>query len=264
LKTFLELGQIEAGEEEACLGNLEPSPDLAAALDQAELIIETVTENLEIKRRLLARIESIVGPETILATNTSALPIGLISQDLDRPQRAVGTHFWNPPHILPCVEVIKSRFTDERTFERAVEIMAGIGKEPVRVLKDIPGFLGNRLQHALQREALSLVESGAAEAQEVDRVVRSGFGLRLALMGPLERADLGGLDVTREVQKTILPHLDSSTAPSALLEEKIKAGHLGIKTGRGFFDWPKERVERTVRERDRLLLNLIRLVRGSG
>jgi len=264
LETFLDLGLIGPGEAEACLENLEPEPDLAAALAGAGLVIETVTEDLEIKRRLFAGMEPLAEQKAILATNTSALPIGLISQGLRRPQRVVGTHFWNPPHILPCVEVVKSRFTDQETFDRTVEIMESIGKEPVRVLKDIPGFLGNRLQQALQREALSLVESGAAEAKEVDRVVRSGFGLRLALMGPLERADLGGLDVTREVQRTILPHLASGSGPSPLLEEKVKAGELGVKTGRGFYDWPPQRAARTIKERDRLLLRIIRLIRGSG
>ena len=166
--------------------------DLPSAVQGTGLVIETVSEKLDLKRRLFAELEELTSPETILCSNTSALSITSISQGLRHPERVLGTHFWNPPHILPCVEVIKSQTTSDRVFEEVVSLLAELGKEPVRVLRDVPGFVGNRMQHALQREAMYLVDQGIAAPEEVDRVVKFGFGLRLALMGPLERSDWGG------------------------------------------------------------------------
>ena len=187
-------------------------------------MIEAVNENLDLKRKIFAQVEEAADPKAILATNTSAISIGLIAEQMKSPERLVGTHFWNPPHVIPCVEIVKSRFTREDFFERTAEIIAEIGKEPVRVLKDIPGFLGNRMQHALQREAMSLVDNGVAAPEDIDRVVKYGFGLRLALMGPLERADLGGLDVTMRVQQYLLQYLDARTDASPRLKSLVDAG----------------------------------------
>jgi len=264
LDVFLDLALIEPAEAEACLANLAPCDGLDSLAQGADLIIEAVSEDLELKRRLFAQLEALAGPEAILATNTSALSIGLISQNLQRPERVVGLHFWNPPHVLPCVEIIRSRFTSEQVFEAAAALIQAIGKEPVRVLKDVPGFLGNRMQHALQREAMNLVDKGIASPEDVDRVVKYGFGPRLAFIGPLERADQGGLDVTYQVQSFLLPHLDNSTRPSSSLEAKVREGRFGLKTGQGYYDWPPDRVERTLRERDRLLIRILSLVRETG
>ncbi len=260
LEAPLELGLVTSREVESCPRNIELFDSLEDLVRGAEIVVESATEDLELKRRLFSELESKAGPEAILATNTSALAIGLISKNLDRPQRVVGTHFWNPPHVLPCVEVIRSKYTADEVFEQTYRIMEAIGKKPIRVRKDVPGFLGNRMQHALQREAMSLVDLGVADPRDVDRVVRYGFGLRLALMGPLERADLGGLDVTLSVQSYILEHLENGTVPLSRLRELVKAGHLGAKTGRGFYDWPTEKLRERTRKRDRLLLQLIKMV----
>ena len=260
LETPLDLGLVTPRQAEACPGNIVPCRSLEDLAEGAEIIIESATEDLELKRRIFAELESKAAAETILATNTSALAIGLIAQNLDRPERVVGTHFWNPPHVLPCVEVVRSVHTGERVFEATYGIMEAIGKKPIRVKKDVPGFLGNRMQHALQREAMSLVDRGVAEPEDIDRVVRYGFGLRLALMGPLERADLGGLDVTLSVQSYLLEYLENGTVPSAALREKVRAGDLGAKTGRGFYEWSGEKIGKTTKRRDRLLLELIRMV----
>ncbi len=264
LDVFVELGLIGPEQARSAAANIELRPDLASAAAGLNLVIETVSEDLDIKRRLFTELEDLVGAEAVLCTNTSAISIGAIAEPLKRPERLVGTHFWNPPHILPCVEIVRSRFTADEVFEQAIAIMAAIGKEPIRVDKDVPGFLGNRMQHALQREAMSLVESGVAAAEDVDKVVRYGFGLRLALMGPLERADLGGLDITLSVQDYLLSHLDNRTTPSPLLRRKVEQGELGAKAGRGFYDWPQEKLERAIKERDRALLKLIDLVAGRS
>jgi 3-hydroxybutyryl-CoA dehydrogenase len=223
--------------------------------------METFSEDLDRKRSLFSALEGLISPETILCSNTSALSITALGRDLLHPQRFLGTHFWNPPHILPCVEVIKGQATSDTVFEQVVSLLADLGKEPIRVLKDVPGFVGNRMQHALQREAMCLVDQGIAAPEEVDKVVKFGFGLRLALMGPLERSDWGGLDITWQVQKYLLPYLCNDMNPSAKLFEKVEAGHLGVKTGQGWFDWPEEKKVRAIRQRDRNLMALIGLVR---
>jgi 3-hydroxybutyryl-CoA dehydrogenase len=260
LNVFVEAGIIKADLAAETPAHLILCDTLPQAVRGTELVIETISEELDLKRRLFVELEDLVSPETILCTNTSAISITSISQDLRHPERVVGTHFWNPPHVLPCVEIIKSNNTSDEVFEKVVAIIAAIGKEPIRVLKDVPGFVGNRMQHALQREAMDIVDQGIAEPEEVDRVVKFGFGLRLALMGPLERADLGGLDITYRVQKYLLPYLCNRIDPSPLLTQKVAAGHLGTKTGQGYFPWPSEKTAETIKTRDRLLLELIKLI----
>lgn len=260
LKVFVDAGIISQDMAAAVPARVILCDTLASAAINPELVIETISEELDLKRRLFVDLEKLVAPETILCTNTSALSISAISQNLNHPERVVGTHFWNPPHVLPCVEVIKSQVTSADIFEKVVTIMAAIGKEPIRVLKDVPGFVGNRMQHALQREAMDIVDQGIAAPEEVDRVVKFGFGLRLALMGPLERADLGGLDITYRVQKYLLPYLCKQTNPSPLLTQKVAAGHLGVKTGQGYYPWPSEKIAETIQARDLLLLELIKLI----
>jgi 3-hydroxybutyryl-CoA dehydrogenase len=263
LKVFVEAGIIDKASAEGTSNQVTLYDTLAAAAVGPELIIETISEELDLKRRLFAELEGIVAPQTILCTNTSAISISAISQGLKHPERVLGTHFWNPPHVLPCVEVIKSAYTSEAVFEKVVAIIAAIGKEPIRVLKDAPGFVGNRMQHALQREAMNLVDQGIAAPEDVDRVVKYGFGLRLALMGPLERADLGGLDITYRVQKYLLPYLCNENQPSPLLAEKVAAGLLGAKSGQGYYSWPPEKTADTIKKRDQLLLELIKLIQGA-
>jgi 3-hydroxybutyryl-CoA dehydrogenase len=259
LALFVEVGWAEQAAVEATLRNIVLCENLPSGAQGPGLIIETVSEQLDLKRRLFTELEELTSPETILCTNTSALSITSISHGLKHPERVLGTHFWNPPHILPCVEVIKSETTSDRVFEEVVSLLADLGKEPVRVLRDVPGFIGNRMQHALQREAMYLVDQGIAAPEEVDRVVKFGFGLRLALMGPLERSDWGGLDITYQVQKYLLPYLCNETDPSPLLTRKVAAGELGAKTGQGWFDWPEDKKARAIKERDRRLIELIRL-----
>lgn len=263
LSVFVEAGIIDGHTAESALARVLPCNTLTMAAQGPELLMETISEELEIKRRLFAELEGLVSPGTILCTNTSAISISAISQGLKHPERVLGTHFWNPPHVLPCVEVIKSNFTSPAVFEKVVAVMTAVGKEPIRVLKDVPGFVGNRMQHALQREAMDLVDQGIAAPEDVDRVVKYGFGLRLALMGPLERADLGGLDITYRVQKYLLPYLCNQTVPSPLLTEKVAAGLFGAKTGQGYYSWPKDKTTETIKKRDRLLLELITLIQGE-
>jgi 3-hydroxybutyryl-CoA dehydrogenase len=174
----------------------------------------------------------------------------------------VGTHFWNPPYIIPCVEVIKSQFTADEVFHTVVELMERVGKEPVRVLKDIPGFLGNRLQHALWREAISLVEKGIADPEDIDRVVKYGFGLRLPFVGALETADLAGLDLVYDVHQYLFSHLENRSTPSPLLKTLVDKKETGIKAKKGFYYWTDGRIKQIIEQRDKGLLKMAEVIKG--
>lgn len=263
LDVFVRLGIVKTDEIEPALKRIRLADSIEDMCRNRTFIIEAVSENLALKRRVFSEMERFVSPETILASNTSAIQISTIAEGLLHPKRVLGTHFWNPPHIVPCVEVIKADQTDDDVFEAVYRLMQQVGKTPVRVLKDVPGFLGNRMQHALWREAIKLVENGIASAADVDKVVKCAFGLRLAFLGPLETADLAGLDLTHDVHADLLQHLDRSTAPSRLLEEKLKKGETGAKSGRGFHDWSPDKLKHVVEQRDSVLLRILKQVNSE-
>ncbi len=213
---------------------------LETAVAKAYAVFEAAPEKMELKQTIFAEIEKHAPADAILASNTSVMPITRIMAGLEHRQRAVGTHWWNPPHLIPLVEVIRTEWTDESVVEVMTALLAGAGKTPVRVDKDVPGFIGNRLQHALWREAISLVERGICDAASVDTVIKSCFGRRLAVLGPLENADLVGLDLTLDIHTQVLADLETRQGPSPLLEAMVKRGELGMKSGRGFYDWTPE------------------------
>jgi 3-hydroxyacyl-CoA dehydrogenase len=263
LEVFVRLGVVDGDAVEPSLKRIRRVDSLAEMCRDRDFIIEAVSENLAVKREVFSDMERLVAARTILASNTSAIRISSIAEGLQHPERVLGTHFWNPPHIVPCVEVIKADQTSDAVCEDVYQLMTRVGKTPVRVLKDVPGFLGNRMQHALWREAIKLVENGIASAEDVDKVVKSAFGLRLAFLGPLETADLAGLDLTCEIHADLLPQLDRSTMPSPLLEEKVKRGETGAKSGQGFHQWPPEKLKRLVEQRDSVLLRILKQVNSE-
>jgi 3-hydroxybutyryl-CoA dehydrogenase len=258
LQVFLDLDLITRSDADECVEKIQLCEDLGDLHQEGSIIIEAISENLDKKKALFSQIEKHVSPETILCSNTSAISITSISEDLRFRERVVGTHFWNPPHILPCVEVIRSKYTSTEVFETVVSFMKKAGKEPVRVLKDVPGFLGNRMQHALWREAISLVEKGIASPEDIDKVVKSSFGLRLAFIGPLETADLAGLDLSLDVEKDLFPHLEKSTEPSPVLISKVDSGETGVKTGKGFHEWDEKKAKDLINKRDATLLKILK------
>jgi len=263
LDLFIRPERLSAEGAHAVVQRISLLDSLEAMCRDRQFIIEAICEDLVAKRQAFADMERCVSPETILASNTSALPITDIAEGLRFPARVLGTHFWNPPHIVPCVEVIRGAETAEAVFEATYRLMESVGKEPVRVLKDLPGFLGNRMQHALWREAISLVEKGIASAEDVDRVVKSAFGLRLAFLGPLETADLAGLELTDSIQQDLLPRLDASPTPSPLLKRMIGQGRTGAGSGEGFHPWPEEKLKEVVEKRDRVLLGILDLLHSE-
>ena len=227
----------DLGEDESAVARVRPCADLAEAVGEADFVVEAVSEDLLLKRKLFAEIEAHVRADTILASNTSVIPITSIMQELAKRERALGTHWWNPPFLVPLVEVIETQWTAPQTIAWTMALHEAAGKKPAHVKKDVPGFIGNRLQHALWREAISLVEHGICDAETVDAVIKTSFGRRLPVLGPLENADLVGTDLTLAIHNIVLPAIDSRPGPSPYLQKLVTEGKLGFKSGEGFRKW---------------------------
>jgi 3-hydroxybutyryl-CoA dehydrogenase len=240
VKTRISANLRDLGDDETAVDRVRPIADLADAVRDADYVVEAILEDLPLKQKLFADIESHIRPDTILASNTSVMPITEIMQGLRDRSRALGTHWWNPPYLVPLVEVIGTQWTSPQAIEWTMALHAAAGKQPAHVKKDVPGFIGNRLQHALWREAVSLVEHGICDAETVDTVIKAAFGRRLAVLGPLENADLVGTDLTLAIHETVLPDIDSRPGPSPYLEKLVADGKLGFKSGEGFRKWSPE------------------------
>jgi 3-hydroxybutyryl-CoA dehydrogenase len=230
----------DLGDDPDAVNRVTPMADLAEALRDADFVVEAVLEDLAVKQKLFTEIERHVRPDTILASNTSVIPITKIMEGLTHRERALGTHWWNPPYLVPLVEVIGTQWTAPAVIDKTMALHEAIGKTPVHVKKDVAGFVGNRLQHALWREAIALVEHGICDAETVDTVIKAAFGRRLAVLGPLENADLVGTDLTLAIHRTVLPDIDSRPGPSPYLENLVADGKLGFKSGEGFRTWTPE------------------------
>ena len=230
----------DLGDDRKAAERITPVAELAASVRDADYVVEAVLENLPLKQTLFAEIEQHVRPDTILSSNTSVIPITKIMEGLKRRERALGTHWWNPPFLVPLVEVIETQWTSPQVVDFTIKLHAAAGKKPAHVRKDVPGFIGNRLQHALWREAISLVENGICDAETVDNVIKSAFGRRLAVLGPLENADMVGTDLTLAIHQTVLPDIDGRPGPSPYLEKLVNDGKLGFKSGEGFRKWSPE------------------------
>ena len=232
------------GQDGAVAKRVHVLAEITNELAACSFITEAAPEKLELKQEIFARLDAICGPETILATNTSVIPVTAIGAHTRHRGRVVGTHYWNPPYAVRLVEVVQAEQTAADVVERTMALMKAIGQLPVHVKRDVPGFIGNRLQHALKREAIALVENGVADAETVDFVIRNSFGARLGIMGTLEQSDLVGLNLTLDIHKVILADLDCSKAPQKLLVDLVAAGKTGAGVGEGFRTWsPEARAE---------------------
>jgi len=236
---------------------IELGSDLQASTVGADLVVEAIPERLALKQQLFESLGRWL-PNAVLATNTSSLRLADIVKRTEHPDRVIATHWFNPPHLVPLVEVVPGDATTPANVAWMIDILRQIGKLPVYVRKDIPGFIANRIQHAMWREAISLVEKGVCDADTVDLVVRNSFGLRLSAMGPLENADFVGLDLTLAVHEAIFPSLASDREPSQLLRDMVAAGTLGAKTGAGFTTWSPERYEEAAERLEQHLINQLK------
>jgi 3-hydroxybutyryl-CoA dehydrogenase len=236
------------GDDPALLKRITGHERLAPAVQGATFVFEAAPEKLPLKQRIFAELESVVAPEAILASNSSAIPSTEIGRDLKYRERVVGTHFWNPPHLVPLVEVIQNEKTSDAVVRATMELLRDAGKVPVHVRRDVPGFVGNRLQHAMKREAFALVAAGVCDAETIDTVVKEGFGARTAVLGPMEQSDLVGLDLALDIADVLYEHLNRTASAPMILREKVKAGKLGMKTGEGLRKWTPESAD-AVRQR---------------
>jgi 3-hydroxybutyryl-CoA dehydrogenase len=225
------------GDDAVLLKRIETHDQMAPAMKDTRFVFEAAPEKLPLKQKIFAELESVVAPDTILASNSSAIPSTEIGKHLKHRERVVGTHFWNPPHLVPLVEVIQNEKTSDAVLRATMDVLRDAGKVPVHVRRDIPGFVGNRLQHAMKREAFALVAAGVCDAETVDTVVKEGFGARTAVLGPMEQSDLVGLDLALDIAEVLYEHLDRTAHAPDILREKLKAGKLGMKSGEGLRKW---------------------------
>lgn len=244
----LRAGLRQLGQDEAAANLVTLHEDLRAAVASADFVTEAAPEKLALKRTIFAQLEAYAPAHAILASNTSVMPIGSIVAGLGSQHRMVGTHWWNPATLIPLVEVVQGVGTSSETVVATMELLASVGKKPAHVQKDVAGFVANRLQHALWREALAMVAEGICDARTLDDCVKHSFGLRLAVLGPLENADLVGLDLTRDIHRTIIPQLSRDAGPNPILDQMIEAGRLGFKSGEGLQVW-SEAAQADVRQR---------------
>jgi 3-hydroxybutyryl-CoA dehydrogenase len=235
------------------LSHVRPVSELAA-LSTAELIIEAVPEVLETKQALYRELERTVEREVIFASNTSGFMPSKLSETLAHPDRFIVAHFWNPPHAIPLVEVVPSPRTSPVVVEQTMALLRAARAEPVLVEKEIPGFIGNRLQYAILREALAIVRSGAASPESVDTVMKASLGRRYATVGPLETADLGGLDTFLTIASHLMPQLAKDEDVLELMRIRVEAGKTGLRSGEGFYHWPAERAQEVIQRRNADLL----------
>jgi len=209
---------------------------------EAGIVVESVVEDLPLKRNLFAELDVLVPADIPLTSNSSSFPISQIGAGLKGNARMLGLHFFMPAHLVPLVEVIRSEATDLAVAQTVFELMQRLHRKPVMVAKDIPGFLANRMQHALMREAWSLIDRGIATPEDVDIAVRYGFGFRYVAAGPILQKEMSGLDVNFLASSTVFPDLCNDAKPAASLAAKVQAGQIGMKSGKGFYDWPADRI----------------------
>lgn len=264
LQLLADAGIVAAERATRASGLLDASTDFDTAVALADIVIESAPENMAFKQDLFARLDALAKPEAVLASNTSGLSITEVAARCARPERVLTTHFWNPPHLMPLVEIVLGERSDPAVGASVKALLAECGKKAVVVKRDTPGQLGNRLQMALVREAAHIVEAGIADAEDVDEVVRSGFGLRLPVYGVFEHADIVGLDMVTAIAEYVSSDLYSERRAPQIMRDKVAAGELGAKSGRGFHDWSRKDAAAVKERRDRFVLDFLQRRQAGG
>jgi 3-hydroxybutyryl-CoA dehydrogenase len=258
LDTLLKNDLITRDQLSQILKNITGTSSLSEAVDGATFIIECIPEVLELKNDLFRKLDQMCGEEVILATNTSGLSPSRIALNLKHPERTLATHFWNPAHLIPLVEVLRAEFTDDKTFNRAIDMLKLMNKKPIEVKKEVPGLVGNRLQFALFREAQYLLEQGIASKEDIDAAVTYSIGRRLPVTGPLLSADMGGLDVFASISDYLFKDLSNADQSSANLKELVAQRHFGQKNGAGFYLWDEKFSEEMNHKREEQLIRFLK------
>lgn len=252
LDELIDAGRIDEAAKRAALARIETHAELDM-MASAQFVIEAIPEVLELKHRLYAALTQLLADDAILASNTSGFPPDQLAAPLHAKDRFVIAHFWNPPHMIPLVEVVPGTATAPEVTQQTAALMSAIGMEPVVLAKAIPGFVGNRLQFAVLREALNIVRSGAATPDVVDRVMKASLGRRWGIVGPLEGADMGGLDTFLDIASHLMPELAKDEDVLDLLREQVEAGRVGVRSGAGFHDWDDAHLAQVKEGRKRVI-----------
>ncbi len=262
LDVFVQNDLASPYQAEQALERIRGTTELGEALQGVDFVVEAVFEDLAVKQRVFRQCETLCPGHTVLASNTSGLSVNEIARAAQAPERVIVAHFWNPPHLMTLVEVVPGRQTAPATVQLTCDVLRRCHKRPIVLRRDVPGQIGNRLQYALLREALYIVEQGIASAEDVDAVVELTIGRRLAVTGPLKSADLGGLDVFEAICRYLFRDLDNATEPSDILTEPVSRGDYGAKTGKGIYDWPPERLSQTLAAREAELIRWLKSERN--
>lgn len=231
---------------------------------EIDIVVETVTEDLGLKQKIFAELEALARPDCALTSNSSSFPISEIGKGLKTQSRMMGLHFFMPAHLIPLVEVVRSVHTEVPLAEKVGAIMSELGKRPVQVKKDVIGFLGNRIQGALMREALWLIEQGVASPEDIDATVRLSFGFRYAAAGPIVQKEHSGWDTTCAVAKIIWPDLSKADGPPPILQKNVDEGRIGFKTKHGFFEWNDESMAKERARYERALRKCLEIFKEEG
>jgi 3-hydroxybutyryl-CoA dehydrogenase len=256
-------GLAGSGEVGRALERLDGSIDFDGSIGHAGLVVESGPEDLVWKQDLFTRMDALAGPDAVLASNTSGLSITAIAARCARPERVLTTHFWNPPHLMPLVEIVQGEMTSPEVVREVSDLLVGCGKTPVVVRKDRPGQLGNRLQMALVREAANIVAEGIASAEDVDTVVKDGLGIRKPAYGLFEHMDVAGVDLGLRVLEYVAPDLYNEPRAPEYFRDLVRQGHLGAKAGRGFYDWSGMSADTVRARRDAFLIEVLRYRRNQ-
>jgi 3-hydroxybutyryl-CoA dehydrogenase/5-formyl-3-hydroxy-2-methylpyridine 4-carboxylate dehydrogenase len=252
--TWSKAGFASDADIEAARKCLSFAVDASGAVDEADLVLENAPERLELKRSIFATLAQRTRATTILASDTSGIPISSLQQGVANPGRVVGMHWSNPPHLIPVIEVIRGRETAQATLDTVVALVERLGMLPAIVDRDVPGFVENRILYAIMREALHLLDEGVASAEAIDTIVRWGIGYKLGVVGPLRLLDMAGLDIYTSVASYLNQDLCNDTGVSSTVTSKVAEGKLGLKTRAGLFAYSREEIETLARERARLLV----------
>lgn len=259
LRDFVAAELFPADQIDATLRRIRVCGTQAEAVRDAQFVTEAMREDLAAKQELFERLEPLVADDTILASNSSTFPISQSGARLNRPERAVVTHWFNPPHIVPTVEVVGCSLTNEATIQATLELLRRSGKLAIRINQELPGFLVNRVQIAVMREVWDLLDRGVASVEDIDAAIQGSMGFRLAALGPLRIHDFGGLDVQTAVYRNLTPEIAAGTTVPATVQRIVDAGHHGFKTGQGFYRYSPESAEQIRSDRDRRYLSLLKM-----
>ncbi len=259
LVEFVGAGLLDESEIEPVLSRIAICDTEAEAVRDVDCVTEAIIEDLPAKQELFARLEPLVSDETILASNSSTFPISQSGAHLRKPERAIVTHWFNPPHIVPTVEVVGSERTSEGTIEAMIELLRRSGKLAIRINQELPGFLVNRVQIAVMREVWDLFDRGVASVEDIDAAIQGSMGFRLAALGPLKIHDFGGLDIQAAVYRNLAPEIASGTEIPSTVQEIVDGGNYGFKTGKGFYDYPPETADEVRSDRDARYLKLLKM-----